>query len=119
MSRPKATVQSYQNFFVKTVSRSLGTSYDSMIKASDVTNDLADRGLAALDMALKPQIGPAVWDQTKQLLLTLSPKMEQAGRWEQWYPYLEKGLTMRRNSWSLEQSRVVLYVTSAEVVQEA
>ena len=65
-----------------------------MIKASDVTNDLADRGLAALDMALKPQIGPAVWDQTKQLLLTLSPKMEQAGRWEDWYPYLEKSLEM-------------------------
>ena len=94
MSTPQTAVQSYQNFFVKTVSRSLGTAYDSITNAPDVTNDLADRGLAALDMALKPQIGPAVWDQTKELLLTLSPKMEQAGRWEQWYPYLEKSLAM-------------------------
>jgi len=35
---------------------------------------------------------PAAWPVTRDLLLALAPKMEQAGFREEWIPYLEKGL---------------------------
>jgi len=35
---------------------------------------------------------PEAWPVTRELLLTLAPKMEQAGFREEWIPYLEKGL---------------------------
>lgn len=35
---------------------------------------------------------PAAWPVTRDLLLALAPKMEQAGFREEWLPYLEKGL---------------------------
>lgn len=35
---------------------------------------------------------PEAWPETRELLLALAPKMEQAGFREEWIPYLKKGL---------------------------
>ena len=94
MNIPETVVHSYRNFFVKTVSRSLQTAYKSITDTPIVTHDVQDRGLAALEFAPKPQIAPTVWYRAKELFLILSPKMEQSGRWDEWYPYLEQGVKM-------------------------
>ena len=94
MNRSEIVVHSYRTFFVKTVSRSLQTAYNSINGTSIVTHDIQDRGLAALEFAPKPQIAPTVWQSAKKLFLILSPRMEQAGRWDEWYPYLEQGMKM-------------------------
>lgn len=40
---------------------------------------------------------PEVWEVTRVLLLSLAPKMEQAGFREEWIPYLEQGLCCAQN----------------------
>lgn len=35
---------------------------------------------------------PAVWSETRTLLLALAPKLEQAGLRDEWIPYLQKGV---------------------------
>lgn len=48
-----------------------------------------DQALHVLSYALKR---PGVWSDTRDLLLALAPKMEQAGMRDEWIPYLEQGL---------------------------
>ncbi|MCE7983189.1 MAG: tetratricopeptide repeat protein [Caldilinea sp. CFX5] len=45
---------------------------------------------------------PALWDLTRQLLLTLAPKMEQAGHRDDWLVYLEEAATLseQRADWA-------------------
>lgn len=37
---------------------------------------------------------PEAWRETKALLLAMAPKMEQAGRRDEWMPYLEQGIQL-------------------------
>jgi tetratricopeptide (TPR) repeat protein len=49
------------------------------------------RALNVLSYSLKL---PAAWPATRDLLMALAPKLEQAGHWGEWLPYLIKGLTL-------------------------
>ena len=44
-----------------------------------------------IDFALKM---PGIWPQTRELLLSLSPKMEQAGYWREWIPVLSRAIPL-------------------------
>jgi tetratricopeptide (TPR) repeat protein len=48
-----------------------------------------DQALHTLSYALKL---PEAWPDTRALLLTMAPKMEQAGYRDEWMPYLEEGI---------------------------
>ncbi|MFN8493006.1 MAG: tetratricopeptide repeat protein [Caldilineaceae bacterium] len=51
--------------------------------------DLRDRALHVLSFALKR---PDIWPCTRELLLLLAPKLEQAGHRDDWLPYLTAGV---------------------------
>ncbi len=62
------------------------------------TND-EQQALHTLSYALKL---PEAWADTHRLLLTMAPKMEQAGRRDEWIPYLEQGLQQSRQLGDIE-----------------
>jgi tetratricopeptide (TPR) repeat protein len=53
------------------------------------TPNARSQALHTLSYALKL---PEAWPDTRELLLTLAPKMEQAGFRDEWMPYLEQGI---------------------------
>lgn len=53
------------------------------------TPNARNQALHTLSYALKL---PEAWRDTRELLLTLAPKMEQAGFRDEWMPYLEQGI---------------------------
>ena len=59
-----------------------------------------DQALHVLSFAL---VSEEAWPATRALLLAIAPKMEQAGYWDEWIPYLEKG---RMQSQELEDLKV-------------
>ena len=56
-----------------------------------LTADTRDRALHVLSFALKLEV---VWPSTRDLLLLLAPKLEQAGYRDDWWPYLEAGVKL-------------------------
>lgn len=52
-----------------------------------------EQALHTLSYALKL---PEAWPDTRALLLTIAPRMEQAGYRDEWLPYLEEGLDQSR-----------------------
>lgn len=59
-----------------------------------LTADMRDRALHVLSFALKLE---AVWPSTRDLLLLLAPKLEQAGHRDDWLPYLAAGVTLSQH----------------------
>jgi tetratricopeptide (TPR) repeat protein len=58
-----------------------------------------DQALHTLSFALKL---PEAWPDTRDLLLTMAPKMEQAGFRDEWMPYLEQGIQQSQQFSDLE-----------------
>lgn len=58
-----------------------------------------DQALHTLTYALKL---PEGWHQTRDLLLRLAPKMEQAGYRDEWIPYLEQGIRQGQQAGDIE-----------------
>lgn len=56
---------------------------------SPLPTDLCTQALHTLSFALHT---PDAWSETRALLLTLAPKLEQAGLRDEWIPYLQKGV---------------------------
>lgn len=56
-----------------------------------LTTEARDRALHVLSFALK---WADVWPSTRDVLLLLAPKLEQAGHRDDWLPYLEAGITL-------------------------
>lgn len=54
-----------------------------------LTEELRVQALHTLSYALQ---APTAWALTRDLFITLAPKMEQAGQREQWIPYLQEAL---------------------------
>jgi len=79
-----------QSIFAHYIIAGLGASL-GRIQAAAYTITEADRHQAwhLLSFALKLN---DAWPATRTLILALLPKMEQAGYWEEWIPYLEKGI---------------------------
>jgi len=61
--------------------------------------DDEQQALHTLSYALKLA---EAWADTRRLLLTMAPKMEQAGRRDEWIPYLEQGLQQSRQLADIE-----------------
>lgn len=59
--------------------------------AAVLTEEVRERALHVLSFALKME---DVWSTTRDLLLLLAPKLEQAGYRDDWLPYLEAGLKL-------------------------
>ncbi|MCQ3976645.1 MAG: hypothetical protein DPW09_24700 [Anaerolineae bacterium] len=57
------------------------------------------QALHTLTYALKL---PEGWPQTRELLLSLAPKMEQAGYRDEWIPYLEQGIRQGQQAGDME-----------------
>lgn len=88
--KTESTPQSPQDFFTTYMIAGLQTSLERINAAPDIVPDI-DRQQAwhLLSFALKVL---KTWPNTRALLLALTPKMEQAGYWEEWIPYLERGV---------------------------
>jgi len=61
--------------------------------AADVAADWDEAHERALHILSFSLALPAAWPTTRELLLQLAPKMEQAGHRDDWLPYLERGVT--------------------------
>ncbi len=61
--------------------------------APHLPSPLLEQALHILDFALKVD---DVWPDTRDLLLTMAPLMEQAGHRDEWMPYLRQGITLSR-----------------------
>lgn len=88
-------MQTTQRLFTNYISAGVQASLDR-VRAAEYTVPEADRQQAwhILSFALD---APTAWQVTRELLLALAPKMEQAGFREEWIPYLEKGLHCAQN----------------------
>ncbi|MEM7129679.1 MAG: tetratricopeptide repeat protein [Chloroflexota bacterium] len=56
-----------------------------------ISDEACDRALNILSYAFEL---PDLWSETRELLLTMVPKMEMAGHRGDWIPYLEKGIAI-------------------------
>lgn len=56
-----------------------------------LTEAARERALNLLDYAARTGL---VWPETRDLLLTLAPKMERAGHWKGWHPRLQQWITL-------------------------
>ena len=83
-------MQTTQRLFTNYISAGVQASLDR-VRAAEYIVPEADRQQAwhILSFALD---APTAWQVTRELLLALAPKMEQAGFREEWIPYLEKGI---------------------------
>lgn len=88
-----------QSLFANYIIAGLGASLSRAHAAAYVMPE-ADRQQAwhLLSFALKSN---DAWSATRSLILALAPKMEQAGYWKEWIPYLEKGIICSRQSGDL------------------
>lgn len=76
----------FQHYLTRNVTYILGL----VQQASPVLEaDLRAQALHTLSYALQ---APTIWAVTRQLFITLAPKMEQAGQREHWIPYLQEAL---------------------------
>lgn len=88
------SLSDYPDLFQQYVIRSVALAH-AMLEA-ETSRFLAedrDRALHLLDFALKLD---TAWPATRDLLLLLAPKMEQAGHRDDWLPYLYQGLACSR-----------------------
>ncbi len=87
----------YRSHFGQLLIRGLRMS-NRQIAAIGEEEELPDeyrrRALNLLDYAFQ---GQTAWEQSHQLLQTLSPKMERAGERDGWIPYLERGIEASRH----------------------
>ncbi|MCB0061108.1 MAG: tetratricopeptide repeat protein [Caldilineaceae bacterium] len=56
-----------------------------------LTEETRKRALNLLGYAFQSQRIAFVWAEARDLLLTLAPKMEHGGQWEEWFSHLEAG----------------------------
>ncbi len=82
-------MQTHQSLFVSYIVAGVTTSWQQVHATKTLlTEPIRQQAWHILSFALDV---PAAWPMTRHLLLTLAPKMEQAGFRDAWIPYLEKG----------------------------
>lgn len=83
-------IQTPQTFFLSYIIAGLKASLIRLSATPSMISEV-DRQQAwhLLSFALKRE---EAWPATRALILALNPKMEQAGYWVEWIPYLEKGI---------------------------
>lgn len=82
----------YPALFRQYVVRSVTATRSAMAaRPGALTDELRDQALHVLSFALKLA---EAWPATRELLLLLAPKMEQAGYRDDWIPYLERGVAL-------------------------
>lgn len=81
---------SYQAFFKQCIVRQSGLVLARIEQTGPILpDDILKQALLILDFAL--DLAEA-WPNTRELLLQMAPKMEQAGFRDEWIPYLEQGI---------------------------
>jgi tetratricopeptide (TPR) repeat protein len=58
-----------------------------------ISSELKAQALLTLSYTLRKA---GTWSWAKEILLVMAPKMEQAALWDEWLPYLERGITTSR-----------------------
>lgn len=82
----------YPALFQQYVLRSITLAHAILEDAATYFSDEArDRALHLLNFAMTQE---NAWPATRDLLLLLAPKMEQAGHRDDWLPYLERGVAL-------------------------
>lgn len=79
----------FQDYLARSIQRI--TKNLSQSETAFLLPDERDHALQILNDAFKD---PAVWSNTRVLLLELAPKMEQAGYRDEWIPYLKHGVQL-------------------------
>ncbi len=81
----------YRELFAVYISRGVSQLWETLQAADDRPPPLGKRvqALQVLQFALKVE---ETWPITREVLCTLSPKMEQAGHRDDWRPFLEEGI---------------------------
>ncbi len=85
----------YAGYFAAGVERSIADVLLRTRRYGEHLLSLADETLAlhVLSFALPLE---GAWETTRDVLLALAPKMDQAGHWETWRPFLEQGIERNR-----------------------
>jgi len=96
----------YLNVFKQHIGRRAQVIQGDVQQAETILPDKTmKQALRLLDHSLKLA---EVWPDTRALLLTIAPKMEQAGYRDEWMPYLEQGIRQSQTLADLE-AKVELY----------
>jgi tetratricopeptide (TPR) repeat protein len=84
----------YPALFQQYILRSVTLVYTMLTdEGTHFSDEERDRALHLLNFAMTQE---NAWSATRDLLLLLVPKMEQAGHRDDWLPYLERGVTLSR-----------------------
>lgn len=105
----KISEPDYPALFQQYVWRSV-TLVHAMLKNEETnfSDEVRDRALHLLDLALMQE---NAWPATRDLLLLLAPKMEQAGHRDNWLSYLERGIALsHKQNDSHAEAELSLYI---------
>jgi tetratricopeptide (TPR) repeat protein len=83
----------FRQFIVRSAAASLAVLREQQASAT-LSNEERDQALHNLTYVLHLSDTPEAWPVSSHLLLTMAPKMEQAGHRDDWIPFLEEGIRL-------------------------